>query len=123
MAQDEEEYLLDTQEVQEAAEWLSQDEFSQVSGFSNRVASWFDWTRPNIITMTGVVLCLPMIYFFLQSDLQSSVIGASLTIICLLCDWLDGALARYQDKKYKLTKRSFEEEQIIPIWSRFLMRG
>lgn len=122
MAQDEED-LLDTQEVHEAAEWLSRAEFSQVSGFSNRVASWFDWTRPNLITMTGVVLCLPMAYFFLQTDFQSTMIGAVITIICFLCDWLDGALARYQDKKYGLSKLPLEEERLIPMWRRFFLRG
>lgn len=123
MAQDEDTDLLDNEEVHEAAEWLSQPEFSQISGFSNRVASWFDWTRPNLITMTGVVLCLPMAYFFLQTDFQSTMIGAVITTICFLCDWLDGALARYQDKKYGLEKRSLEEERLIPIWRRFFLRG
>lgn len=123
MAQDEKEDLLDTQEVHEAAEWLSRAEFSQVSGFSNRVASWFDWTRPNLITMTGVVLCLPMAYFFLQTDFQSTLIGAAITTICFLCDWLDGALARYQDKKHGLEKLPIEAERLIPIWRRFFLRG
>ncbi|MCX6714820.1 MAG: CDP-alcohol phosphatidyltransferase family protein [Candidatus Uhrbacteria bacterium] len=123
MTQDENEDLLDAPEVHEAAEWLSKPEFSQVSGFSNRVASWFDWTRPNLITMTGMVLCLPMAYFFLQTDLLSTAIGAVITIICFLCDWLDGALARYQDKKYGLKKLSLEEERLIPIWRRFFLRG
>ncbi len=123
MGQDNEDDLLDTQEAHETAEWLSQDEFSHVSGFSNRVASWFDWTRPNIITTVGAALCLPALYFLLQSDLQSSIIGAVIIANCLLCDWLDGALARYQDKKYRLTKLSFEDERRIPIWQRFLLRG
>lgn len=102
--------------------------------FADRVAEKFDriGTTPNRLTMWRVVLSLPMALCFILSSAYSHVFlywlfwlssGALLYIWCALCDFFDGALARYQKRVYNIAELTEDEEYALSFWERLNLRG
>jgi phosphatidylglycerophosphate synthase len=76
--------------------WYERNEFKGAGRFSDgvlRQAGAFARVPPNVVTIIGGLLTLPMIVTFLRGYIAW---GAVLFAISSLTDWLDGALARYQ---------------------------
>jgi phosphatidylglycerophosphate synthase len=76
--------------------WYERSEFEGAGRFSDgvlRQAGAFARVPPNIVTLAGGLLTIPMMFAFLRGFV---VWGAVLFTISSLTDWLDGALARYQ---------------------------
>lgn len=82
--------------------WHERDSFSAVRPFSDKIASWFDWTTPNLVTLAGLLLALPMIACF---AFGATAAGAILFALSAMTDFVDGALARYQDDRMKARAR------------------
>ncbi len=101
---------------------------------SDKVAKWFDGiqTTPNRLTMLRIVLSLPMsLCFTLAGVLEKTfwywifwhVTGALIYVFCALLDFFDGALARYQKRRYDLEELPEDEENKLTVWQRLSLRG
>lgn len=99
--------------------WLTNDRLDGVQGLSNRVASWFDWTTSNQITLARLILVIPLSSLLTQGYL---VLGTLVGTVSFVMDFLDGALARYhQDRAAR--EITPEEEQFMGIIERLNIRG
>lgn len=93
--------------------WYETTEFESAARFSDgvlRQAGAFARIPPNVLTLSGGLLAIPMILAF-QGHLVA--LGAILFTACSLIDWLDGALARYQQRCHaagRLDLRSHRRE-------------
>lgn len=93
--------------------WYEKAEFDGAARFSDgvlRQAGAFTRIPPNVLTLVGGLLTIPMILAF-QARLIA--LGAALFAVCSLIDWLDGALARYQQRCHaagRLDLRSHRRE-------------
>ncbi len=78
--------------------WHEREEFEDAARFSDdvlRQAGPFARIPPNILTLCGGLLTIPMIFAFRANAV---LLGSILFTLCSLIDWLDGALARYQQR-------------------------
>ncbi|MFA5853652.1 MAG: CDP-alcohol phosphatidyltransferase family protein [Patescibacteria group bacterium] len=95
--------------------WYERSEFEGAGRFSDgvlRQAGAFARVPPNVVTIIGGLLALPMIVAFLRGYIAW---GAILFAISSLTDWLDGALARYQQRLHtagRLDLRSHRTESL-----------
>ncbi len=93
--------------------WYVKTEFESAARFSDgvlRQAGAFARIPPNVLTLFGGLLTIPMILAF---QARLIVLGAILFTVCSLIDWLDGALARYQQRCHdagRLDLRSHRRE-------------
>lgn len=74
-------------------DWLVRKEFHGTRGFSDAVAKRFDWLTSNQITLARVAFALPMFLAFWKGLI---VTGSCIYAVSCLMDFLDGAVARYQ---------------------------
>ncbi len=74
--------------------WLLKDRFSPFKSVSRLIGVWFnDHFTANQVTLFGVLIAVPMCFFFLFDEM---LIGGIFLAISLSTDFIDGALARYQ---------------------------
>src|SRR5689334_15806072 len=85
--------------------WHEKDHFTSVRPFSDRCASWFAWTTPNLITLASLVLVAPMCWAFTTGRI---VLGAAFFTLSAVGDFLDGALARYQHDRMTADEQAAE---------------
>ncbi len=78
----------------------------------------FHWTA-NWITIARVLFVIPMIYFYLQGDLQW---GGICFIASIVPDWFDGPFARWQSRRYG-TMLTPEDEHRLSYWQRINYPG
>lgn len=81
--------------------WHEKVEFEGAARMSNGMLKRFDaFSRlpPNLVTIAGGVLVLPMLWAYLNGFI---VIGTILFTVSQLTDWIDGALARYQKHEHE----------------------
>lgn len=81
--------------------WHEKTEFGWVARGSNwllRHSGPFTRIPPNLVTIAGGLLVLPMLWAF---HVEATVIGAILFTVSQLTDWIDGALARYQHREHQ----------------------
>jgi phosphatidylglycerophosphate synthase len=81
--------------------WYERSEFEGAGRFSDgvlRQAGAFARVPPNVVTIIGGLLAFPMVIAFLRGSIAW---GAVLFAISSLTDWLDGALARYQQRLHE----------------------
>ena len=81
--------------------WYEKSEFDGAAEISDgmlRQAGWLSRIPPNAVTLLGALLSCPM-YFAFEANLVFW--GAILFTISSIIDWLDGALARYQQRLHK----------------------
>lgn len=110
--------------------WLSRDTVDGWKRASDRFASWFDWTAPNLITMAHI-LAAPLIAALLAAWLKTGsvpalALAAVVTALALLSDWLDGALARLQHEMDGAPDPSPEQlaaEEALPFFDQLRRRG
>lgn len=102
--------------------------------FSDRIAKHFDdiGLTANELSLGRIGLTLPMcLCFTLASVLSDQFLywlfwmfsGTLLYVVGMLTDFVDGALARYQQTKYSLTERSEEDEYRLTFWERIKIHG
>ena len=80
--------------------WYEKTEFDGAARFSDgvlRKAGVFARIPPNVVTLFGGFLVIPMIFAFAQQP-RLVALGAVLFAVSAVTDWLDGALARYQQR-------------------------
>ncbi len=78
--------------------WHEKEEFESAARMSDDLlkrSGAFARLPPNLLTLFGGLLTLPACLAFLRGWILA---GALLFTICSLIDWLDGALARYQQR-------------------------
>jgi phosphatidylglycerophosphate synthase len=78
--------------------WHEREEFegaARVSDGMLRRLGFFARLPPNLVTLAGGILAVPMVVAFLRGRVA---IGAILYSVSMLTDWIDGALARYQKR-------------------------
>lgn len=83
--------------------WHEKTEFEGAAKLSDRLLRRSGALKrfpPNMVTAFGGVLVLPM-YLAFRADLI--VLGAALFTVSMVTDWLDGALARYQQRESELS--------------------
>lgn len=81
--------------------WHEKDEFEAAARMSNDVlrhSGAFARLPPNMVTIAGGVLVLPMLWAYLEGLV---VLGTLLFTVSQLTDWIDGALARYQKREHE----------------------
>ena len=105
--------------------WLHRDGFEAVQPLSFRAAKFFDYFfTANRMTLLGLLLCIPAGVFFFWNDV---VAGTIFMIMSLFTDWFDGAIGRYQEKKYHksqgLKPMTLEEEMQLSFVKRVNLRG
>lgn len=61
---------------------------------SGKIAKYFTWIDPNVLTIIGVLLTIVPAYFFIIGEPRI----AGFAILLTLFDFLDGAVARYTGK-------------------------
>jgi len=79
--------------------WHEKTEFEGAARMSDdmlRHSGAFARLPPNLVTIAGGVLVLPMLWAYLAG---SVVLGTVLFTVSQLTDWIDGALARYQQRE------------------------
>lgn len=101
--------LFDEKEVEEVEGWLRQREFISLRSMSDwiarKITKTFSWVTPNIVSIIGVALCLPTIWFL---ELHQIVLGFFAGTLAYVCDYLDGSLARYQTRRLHLVEVPLE---------------
>lgn len=110
--------------------WLSRETVDGWKEWSDRFASRFDWTTPNLVTAAHI-LVTPVIAALLAAWLVTEflpflVAAAALATLALLSDWLDGALARLQhemDGAATKTEEELAEEESKPFFDQVRLRG
>ncbi len=97
---------------------------------SDRFASWFDWTTPNLVTAAGTSLVSLVFAGFLGWRLTHGwvplIVGIAAYILAALSDWLDGALATRQleqDGSVDKTESQLAAEAALPIFDQLRLRG
>lgn len=78
--------------------WHEKSEFGAAGRFSDRLlrrSGPFILTPPNLVTLAGALLAVPMCMAFLAG---AHWLGLALFAAGLWTDWIDGALARYQTR-------------------------
>ncbi|MEK7452459.1 MAG: CDP-alcohol phosphatidyltransferase family protein, partial [Patescibacteria group bacterium] len=102
--------------------------------FADSIAKWFDLRNitPNQLTVQRIVLSFPMCLSFAFAKVYETAFwywfflhtcGVLLYTWCALCDFFDGALARYQKRRYALKEKTEAEEYRLPIWERLKIKG
>ncbi len=116
-------------DLRRMARFFRHDRLDGVQGISRRVASWFnDHLTGNQVTIIGVVLAIPALICFAIGWHAAGMIlmgwhwaGVVTMIASLLTDFVDGALARYQQGDR--TPMTLEEELQLSLWDRICYRG
>jgi len=99
--------------------WLRSEHFQAIQGLSRQVAGWFkDILTGNQMTILGMIMCVPMAVYYWKNGL---LVGSILLTASLLTDWVDGALARYQQGDRPLM--TLEEEMQLSFLQRINYRG
>lgn len=105
--------------MQRFRKWLVRDRFSAVQYLSRMIGEWLNnHLTANQITLIGMVLAIPMFFFFLYDNV---LIGGVLLVFSLLTDFIDGALARYQQKDDPII--TLEQELGMSFIARINYRG
>lgn len=76
--------------------WHESDEFETAGRVSDEVlkrSGPLSRVSPNLVTVAGTVLVVPMLWAFMSGRV---LVGAILFTLSMMTDWCDGALARYQ---------------------------
>lgn len=90
--------------------WHEADHFRGIRGFSDRCASLFAWTTPNLITLASLALTAPMIWALTTGRIA---LGGFFFALSALGDFLDGAVARYQHDRMSEDERLREREKFF----------
>lgn len=116
--------IFDREEAKEAERWLRQREFTAVRTLSNAVAriitKSFGWLTPNLVTLFGAILCCPAIWFMIHGF---KIISIVLLALSFLTDFLDGAMARYQMRRYHMPELPPGLDQTWSLQRRLFARG
>lgn len=81
--------------------WHEKDEFEAAARMSNDVlrhSGALARVPPNLVTLAGGALVLPMFWAYLEGFI---LFGTLLFTVSQLTDWIDGALARYQKREHE----------------------
>ena len=100
--------------------WFTGGEFTALRGFSDWVARPFGKIPPNLISLFRIPFVIPVAYVL---DLDMHLLGLILGTVLFLSDLIDGALARYQTRVFKIVQLSYEEEVKLGLIARCLLLG
>ena len=104
------------------ARFSRKDRLDGVQGISTRIAVWTnDRMTGNRVTILGMLLSIPGLWFFAIDWLWSGIFMMALSF---LTDWWDGALARFhEDKSGRSVPITLEQERQLTLWQRINYRG
>jgi phosphatidylglycerophosphate synthase len=88
--------------------WLSASEIEGTRSFSDKVASRLDWTTANQISLSRIVLSIPVALFYAYDFV---LVGSLILTVGYILDFFDGAVARYQSRKYDTKPMSQQDEK------------
>lgn len=99
--------------------WLLNRKFQPVQGLSQSVGRWFsNHLTANQVTLIGLVTCIPMTFLYL---VDRYFLAGILLTVSLLTDFVDGALAHYQQGTRP--PMTLAQERQLSILQRINYRG
>ena len=102
-------------------DWIYKDRFTSVRGFSNLNARLFaSWTTANWVCVWRIMLSVLLLGAFLYGKI---LIGAIIFALTTYMDFLDGAIARYQDEKQKRQMLTPEAERKLSFIDQLNLKG
>lgn len=100
--------------------WLTEKEIPGTRSLSDKIASRLDFTTANQISSARIILSIPVAFLY---AFDFVLLGSLVFTVSCLCDWFDGAVARYQTAKYKNPPLTNEEEKKLSFSDVMLYKG